>query len=312
MSIKKTISIRFIFYSLITLLIITISTLLEPEGAQSFLSVAKLWRDPILAGISCGAILSLLGVYILLNRIVFVSLAISQGASFGVFLAFLLGTWVGINLESSPLPRLLGLVIAAATAFIFAKYRQRQSYPDESLIGLIYIVTSGLIIIIGDRISQGRHNIDNLLFGDAVAVTTHDLMLIGSVSLPMLLLHFLFRREFLYSSADNDFMKIRGMKTKGWMILLYFTLTVAITASLKVLGTLPVFALMVLPPFIALKKARGLSDAFLISILIGTLLPALGYYFSFLFSFPTGASLILVAFLYALASLVEPSQSLTR
>jgi ABC-type Mn2+/Zn2+ transport system permease subunit len=214
---------------------------------------------------------------------------------------------VGVNLEESSIPLFFGLLVAIATAVFFARYRRRSRYPDESLIGLIYAFTSGLIILIGDRISQGRHNIDNLLFGDAVAITTKDLGLIVCVAVPVLVLHLVFRREFLYGSADADFMKIRGMNTRAWMILLYFTLTVTITASLKVIGGLPVFALMVLPPFISLKKARGISDAFLISILIGTLLPALGYYFSFLYSFPTGASLIFVALLYSLASLLEPS-----
>jgi zinc transport system permease protein len=283
-----------------------ISTLLSREQADQFLAAWQLWRDPILAGMICGLVLSFLGVYILLNRIVFVSLSISQGASFGIFLAFLIGGWVGWNLEASSLPLGLGLLVAIATAIFFARFRKSRRFPDESLIGLIYIATSGLIILIGDRISQGRHNIDNLLFGDAVAVSTKDLLFVSCVAAPVFFLHLIFRREFLYGAADPDFMKIRGMKTNFWMILLYFSLTVMITASLKVLGALPVFALMVLPPLVSLKKAEGLRDAFLISVLIGTLLPVLGYYFSFLFSFPTGASLIGVALIYTLTSVIEP------
>ncbi|MFO1519997.1 MAG: iron chelate uptake ABC transporter family permease subunit [bacterium] len=304
---KKTAAFRFIFYSGFTVLLVGLATLFNREAAGHFLQEWQLWRDPIMAGMLCGLVLSLLGVYILLNRIVFVSLALSQGASFGIFLAFLLGGWVGLNLENSSWPLFLGFLIAIFTAVFFARLRKSIRYPDESLIGLIYIVTSGLIIVIGDRITQGRHNIDNLLFGDAVAVTFEDLLLMAAVALPILFLHFLFRREFLYSSADADFMRIRGINTRRWMVLLYLTLTAAITASLKVLGALPVFALMVLPPFIALKKTKGLRDAFLVSILIGTLLPALGYYFSFLFSFPTGGSLILVALFYTLASALEPA-----
>ena len=305
-STKKKVVSRFIFYSLVTVAILVISTLISREQADHFLQAWQLWRDPILAGMICGLVLSLLGVYILVNRIVFVSLAISQGASFGIFLAFLLGGWVGWNLEESSAPLFFGLLVAMATAAFFARYRKSRRFPDESLIGLIYIATSGLIILIGDRISQGRHNIDNLLFGDAVAVTPRDLLLVGCVALPVLLIHLIFRREFLYGSADPDFMKIRGMKTNFWLVLLYFSLTAMITASLKVLGALPVFALMVLPPLVSLKKAGGLRDAFFISILIGTLLPFLGYYFSFLFSFPTGASLIGVALIYTVASLLEP------
>src|SRR4030095_5798544 len=133
-------------------------------------------------------VLSFLGFYILLNRIVFVSLAISQGASFGIFLAFLLGVWTSVNLEESPFALFMGSLVAVATAFFFIRYRTGSRYTPESLIGLIYVATSGLIIIIGDRVSQGRHSIDNLLFGDAVAVTFQDFLLILAVAVPVLLL----------------------------------------------------------------------------------------------------------------------------
>ncbi len=101
-------------------------------------------------------------------------------------------------------------------------------------------------------------------------------------------------------------MQVRGISPRYWRVWLYLSLAVTITASLKILGSLPVFALMVIPPLIALKKSRGLRDAFQIAMLTGTVIPALGYYFSFLFSFPTGASIILTATLFFLASLAEP------
>ncbi len=278
---------------------------LKPEESSRFLEAYSLWKDPILGGALCGLTLSILGVYILLNRIVFVTLSLSQGASLGIFLCFLAFDLLGLHSNESSIPLLAGFLLAALTALLFAKFRKRSEYPDESLMGLIYIAASGLIIMIGDRISEGRHNIDTLLFGDAVAVTPQDAHLILAFCVPLLLIHFFFRREFIFVSADSDFMKIRGLSAKSWMIFLYFTLTVAITVSLKILGSLPVFALMVIPPFIALKQTQSFRDAFLVSALIGTLLPAFGYFFSFLFSFPTGASLISIALIYVGMSGVE-------
>jgi len=299
---KKTAATRFIFYSLISLILLAGMVGMRMENARQFLDSSFLWKDPILAGSLCGLLLSILGVYILLNRIVFVSLSLSQGASLGIFLCFLALDLLGLHEVESSIPLLTGLLLSLLTAFLFAKFRKRSEYPDESLMGLIYVAASGLIILIGDRISEGRHSIDTLLFGDAVAVTAADLQLALWICLPLLFLHFLFRRRFIYVSADPEFMQVRGVSSKAWMIGLYFTLTLAITLSLKVLGSLPVFALMVIPPFIALKRAGSMKDAFLISGLLGLLLPAFGYLFSFLFSFPTGASLIGVALIYVMAS----------
>lgn len=299
---KKTAAIRFIFYSLFSFAFLAILYVLKPEAVAQFSESSFLWRDPIIAGSFCGLLLSILGVYILLNRIVFVSLSLSQGASLGIFLCFLaLDLW-GLHEVEATIPQIAGLILALLTAYLFAKFRKRSEYPDESLMGLIYVGASGLIILIGDRIAEGRHSIDTLLFGDAVAVTSHDLYLVLGIGIPLLLIHFIFRREFIYVSADSDFMSIRGVSSKFWMVFLYFTLTVAITLSLKVLGSLPVFALMVIPPFIALKRAKSMKDAFIVSAFLGISLPALGYFFSFLFSFPTGASIIAVALVYVVAS----------
>lgn len=299
---RKTAAIRFIFYSLFTLVLLAVLIWLKPENTWQFWESSFLWKDPILAGSLCGLLLAILGVYILLNRIVFVSLSLSQGASLGIFLCFLALDLLGLHAAEATLPQLSGLAVALFTAFLFAKFRKRSSYPDESLMGLIYVAASGLIILIGDRIAEGRHSIDTLLFGDAVAVTHSDLQWTLYLAIPLLLIHFLFRREFIYVSADAEFMRIRGLSSKSWMVFFYFTLALAITLSLKVLGSLPVFALMVIPPFIALKKAKSMQDAFVISALLGILLPALGYFFSFLFSFPTGASVIAVALVYVLGS----------
>lgn len=301
----KTASIRFIFYNLIGGLLILTAFASRPEEARAFFASWELWREPILAGAICGLLASWLGVYVLLNRIVFISLGIAQGASFGIFLSFLIAAAFGYALHDSPLSLLAGMAVALGAALLFAGLRRGRRLPDESLIGFLYVAASGLTLLVGDRVAEGHHSIDDLLFGNAVAVGSTDLAILGGVAALLLLLHGAFRREFLYSSADPEFMAIRGLGSRFWTFFLYFTLTIGITFSLKTLGSLPVFALMVIPPFLSLKAAQGLRESFLISLLIGVWVPPLGYFFSYVFSFPTGASLIGVACLFALASFPE-------
>jgi len=305
MSTKKTVAFRYIFYSLVTAALIFTGYCLEPQESRLFLESWGLWREPLIAGMICGLSSALLGVYIVLNRIVFISLAIAQGASFGIFLSFFIAGLFSVTLSDSPVSLATGLVVALLSALLFAWLRKGRRWPEESLIGLIYVISSGLTILIGDRIAEGHHNIDNLLFGNAVAVGPQELKILAGITLPLVLLHYLFRREFLYGSADPEFMGVKGMNQRAWSLLLYFTLALGITFNLRTLGSLPVFALMVLPPFIALKSARGIREAFWISLLLGVAVPPLGYFYSYLFSFPTGASLIFVAMIYLAASWLE-------
>ncbi len=296
---------RFIFYSLVTALLIAVGWGLKPEETRHFFQDWVLWYEPIAGGLLCGLLAALLGMYMLLNRIVFISLAISQGAGMGIFFAFFVAGFFGISLTGSPWALTSGFAFASLTALLFASTRRSVTTTDESLIGLIYCAASGLIIFIGDRISEGRHDIENLLFGSAVAVTGNDLAVLAAAGVVIVGLHVLFRREFLYVSADPAFMAIRGLKTRSWMVLLYLTLTLGITVSMRTIGSLPVFALMVVAPWIALKASRGLRDSFALALFLGIVIPPLGYYLSFLYSFPTGASMIVVALLFVGASLLE-------
>lgn len=296
---------RFIFYSLATALLLAVGWGFQPVETKHFFQDWVLWYEPLIGGSVCGLLAALLGVYMLLNRIVFISLAISQGAGLGIFISFFIAGLFGMSLAGSPMALVSGFVFASLTALLFAATRRSVSTTDESLIGLIYCAASGLIVFIGDRISEGRHDIENLLFGSAVAVTGSDLVLLVAATLVIVLLHLLFRREFLYVSADPAFMAIRGHKTKFWMVLLYFTLTLGITVSMRTIGSLPVFALMVVPPWIALNNSRSTRESMILAIFLGAVIPPLGYYFSFLYSFPTGASMIVAALAFVGISLLE-------
>src|SRR5262249_5270588 len=95
MSTKKMVFVRFIFYSLLTGLLVAYGHHQRPEETRLFAQSWDLWREPLLAGMLCGFLSALLGVYILLNRIVFISLGIAQSASFGIFLSFFVASFFG-------------------------------------------------------------------------------------------------------------------------------------------------------------------------------------------------------------------------
>ena len=56
-----------------------------------FFAAWDLFRAPALTGALAGMMLGCLGVYVVLRRMVFLAATVSQAASFGVALAYLLG-----------------------------------------------------------------------------------------------------------------------------------------------------------------------------------------------------------------------------
>src|SRR5205823_9626961 len=60
-------------------------------GFAEFWAGRELWREPLLAGVLAGALLSYLGVFVVLRRMVFVSVALSEISGVGVATAFYVG-----------------------------------------------------------------------------------------------------------------------------------------------------------------------------------------------------------------------------
>lgn len=126
-----------------------------------------------------GALLGLLGVFVVLRRAVFVTAAISQSAGLGVVLAFLLEIHAGVAVP----PVLGALALALLATSLLALRSERSLFARERVVGLCYIDASAAAVLVGDRIAQEARDVAAILFGAAVLVRPQDLLLVGIVAL---------------------------------------------------------------------------------------------------------------------------------
>ena len=239
-----------------------------------FLHSYFLWRDPMIVGAAAGAICGFLGVYVVLRRIIFVSAALTQVSSLGVALSFYIeGLGLGA-LSASMHPFALSIALTVATAVFFALKRDYSRISREGIIGFGFLIASAAVVILGDRITKGSHDIASILFGSAVVVDQADLYIIP------------------------------GIAVAAGMVLLMVMIAVVAASATRALGALPVFALLTLPPLAALYFTERLKFVFILSALIGVLSAVLGYFFSFILSLPTGASMTMCACVFFIAGLL--------
>ena len=111
-----------------------------PEGALFFIGVfgEPFLRNALAAGLLAGSVCAFLGAYVILRRIVFLGVALSEAAALGVAL----GLFVGWNPEATA----SGLTLLMALLFsLSGRYRVLS---QESLIGWAYVVAAGVAIIL--------------------------------------------------------------------------------------------------------------------------------------------------------------------
>lgn len=299
----------YVFFSILTFLGLVGLGIFKPNDTLHFFECWPLWWEPVLAGMVCGFFASVLGLYIIWSRVVFLSLAITQGAGLGIFTYFLIASFFGVGFAQvhgqvfGPLGS--GFLVALLTTWIFLATQKDQKINQQTWVALLYVIASGLVMMVGDRIAYKKHMIDHLIFGSAVAVSFHELLFVGVLAFSLLFVFYFWRRPFLLLVSDIPFMQTLGFRPKYWQLFFYFLLTLGITLLLKTIGALPSIALMVIPGFLALKNRLSLKQAFPFAMLIGALIPFVGYYFSFLYSFPTGASIIFVGGIYLVLNLLK-------
>jgi zinc transport system permease protein len=272
------------------------------DKLQLFWASYDLWGGAVIAGMVAGWVCGFLGIYIILHRIVFVSAAMSEVSSLGVMVAFWLAQMEAVE-QGQHTEDVLPLLFAALFTGIFAAAMAGQasariadrSKSAETFIGAVYLLSTAGLIVIGDRVTQGAHDVANVLFGNTVVVDSGHLLLLLAVCIPVFLIHLVLKKDMLFISFDPVMASTLNYPVTLLRILLLVTLGIVISIGTRVIGALPVFSLSVLPAAACLTLFRDTHRSFWAAAIFGALSAFLGYLISFLFSFPTGACITLVA-----------------
>jgi zinc transport system permease protein len=263
------------------------------------------WRDAMAAAILSASALGYLGVWVVLKRAVYAPLALSQVSSVGVVFTYLLGSWLGIHPHDGRHcgilldPSWISLLFALLAAFWFARPRDENSQA----VVITYLMSGAAVLLLGGFVRQDLHDMQTVLFGNAVLVESVQVLYIGSAALITLIIHALMYRRFLFVSFDPDSAGAAGIHVFRSEVLIYASFALMISVATRAIGALPAFGLMVLPALTGLRLGRSMRAAFAISVTAGALSAGFGYYFSFALGLPTGASMVAVAGLTYLASL---------
>jgi zinc transport system permease protein len=236
---------------------------------------------------------------------VFVSAAITQSAGLGVACAFY--AQIHLSQHFSPSAVLGAFVFGLGSTLLVAANPSRLHLTRESIIGLVFVFTSGAALLVGDRISQESHDIHSILFGSAVLVSKADLYSTLGVGGVLLALHVWLFRGFLFATFDSESARVQHLPVKLLDGLLLLSIGLMVSVTTRALGAMPVFAFSVLPAIAALSLSRRAGRVFAIAALLGAASAVLGYLFSFFLRFPVGASQTVVASLLAgLAIALKP------
>ncbi|WP_028987132.1 metal ABC transporter permease [Thermicanus aegyptius] len=247
----------------------------------------------LLAGLMVGWVAPLIGVFIVVRRLSLIADALSHITLAGVAAGLLLGQLLPALGEISPL--YFGLLFAVIGALLIERLRKAYRSYQELAIPIILSAGIGLAVVLISLAHGFNVDLFGLLFGNILAVTEGDLLRIFIVSLVVIIAVWLFYKELLLLSFDEEGAKLAGVPG-GW-INLFFSLLVGlvISISMQVVGILLVSALITLPVAAAMRITSSFKQTLFVSILFGEISVLLGMMLSYWFNLASGGTIVLVA-----------------
>jgi len=185
----------------------------------------------------------------------------------------------------------LGFTFLGAAIFSLIRLR-RARIPQEAIIGIAYAVASGAAILAMSKATGETEHLKDMLVGNILAVSGREVgrtaLLYGAIGL----FHFIFRKKFLMISIDPAAAEAQSTSIRLWDFLFYASFGFVVTSSVAIAGVLLVFCYLIVPSVGAMLFADRIGRRLAIGWTMGTLVSALGVYFSVIFDLPTGATIV--------------------
>ncbi len=253
----------------------------------------------LLASVLIGVLCSVIGVFVVLKGLSFIGAGTAHAAFAGVALAFLL------DMNPMGMAVLFGLMTVWITGLLVEKGRMKL---DVS-IGIFYTSTMALAILFIGFMKGYNAELYGYLFGSILSVTPSDLSVIAGLGLTVLAAIFLFYKELLFIAFDQEMAEASGIPARNLFFLLLSLIALTIVVSLKAVGAVLVYAMILIPAATAYQLTRSMKGMMIASILFGVFSSVVGMFISFVMDIPSGAAIVLLATaLFFLSVLFSPKR----
>lgn len=234
----------------------------------------------LFASIACGII----GTYIVIKRLVFISGGITHASLGGLGIGF----YFGIN------PILSAMVFSILSAFGIEWLSSRQDVRGDSAIAAFWSFGMAIGIICIYLKAGFAPSLSDYLFGNILTITTLDIYSFVLLSIILAGIFFFFKREILYAAFDPDFAKTRNLPVKFIEYAMMFFIAVTIVLTIRLVGVVLLMSLLTMPQMTANLYTANFSKIILLSILFGLLGCTIGLLLSAYINVPSGAFIIFI------------------
>ncbi len=242
------------------------------------------FTNGILVATIAGALCGLLGVFVVLRGLSY----IGHGLSHSVFGGAAASAVMGLNY-------FVGAGIWGVTSgIIIGRIARRRLIGADAAIGVVTTASFAMGLALLNRYGQAKKSIEAVLFGSVLGVQTVDIIAVSVVAILTAVLVFGLYRHLLFATFDPEVAQVSGVKVSWIEALLMGMLSLTILVTMRVIGTLLISALLVIPASVARMLTNSFSRMLWISPLVGATSAFIGMNLAYHLDTSASATIILV------------------
>ena len=253
----------------------------------------------LFAGIGVAFVTGPLGCFVVWRRLSYFGDTLAHSALLGVTMAYSFEFNIAFSV----------FIISAVIALILIQLQKKTNLPGDALLGLLAHSSLAIGLVVIGFLSFIRFDIMGLLFGDILAVTVDDILIIWIGGAFILLVLKLIWKPLFASTVNYELAEAEGLNPDRAKAIFTVLMAAIIAISIKMVGLLLITGLLIIPA----AMARNISDSpqkmVLFSIIGGLLSVIIGLFSSLEFNTSSGPSIIAASLFLFLLSLLKIKQT---
>ena len=261
------------------------------QQIQEALQYAFIQRA-IIAGCFMALGCSFLGVFLVLRRFSLIGDGLAHVSFATVALALLLRAQ----------PMVVSIPLVGIASLVILKLNEKAQVYGDAAIGLISSFGIALGVIIAS--TAGGFNVDlfSYLFGNILSVSSFEVWMTVAISLLVALVIGLFYHDLFAITFDEEYAQVSGIKTRLVNRILILLTSLTVVLGIKIVGTMLVSSLIILPAIAALQVVSSFRAAIALAGIFAVVAVIVGIFTSYILNLPSGATIVMVNFLFFVVS----------
>ncbi len=241
-------------------------------------------RRALVVGVLVSLCAALLGINLVLRRFSM----IGDGLSHVGFGALAIAAVLGV----APLAVAIPIVIVAA--FFMLWLNERGHMQGDAAIAILSSSALSVGVLITASTTGMNTDLNSYMFGSILAISLEDMILSVIVSVVVLGLYAFCYHPLFSITFDESFASATGTKASLYNMILSLLTALTVVTGMRLMGTLLISPLIIFPALTAMRVCKSYRGVVLFSMIESVACFIFGLLVSFLFSLPTGATIVCV------------------